>query len=216
MLRTPLSAIYLQTFGVTRSLNVLYERILDAAYGSANSRERSHIRIVLQAVVYAYNPLSMTAISDLVQMPIEQVEAALSSLHSLIYMPSSKQVAKQISILHSSFYDFMSKQVLSSKHYLDSGESQESLAQLCFSLMDNEWSGRKDLPYLIERRCENISEALAYACSSWAFHLTNEESNNKLAKLKYFFDTHLLQWMDCLSIIGKLATAMDSLHTLEC
>ena len=177
---------------VSQSLDVLYERILDAAYGFADPRERSHRRIVLQAVVYVYNPLSMTAISDLIQMPIEHVEAALSSLHSLIYIPSSKQVAKQISVLHASFYDFMSNQALSSKNYLDSCNSHKSLAQLCFFLIDNEWSGRKDIPYLIERRCENISEALAYACSSWAFHLTNGESNNELAGLEYFFDTHLL------------------------
>ena len=203
------------TFGVTQPLEVLYERILDAAYGSANPRERSHIGIVLQAVIYVYNPLSMTAISDLVQMPIEQIEAALSSLHSLIYIPSSKHVAKQISILHASYHDFISNQALSSKHYLDTCDSHRSLANHCFFLMDKEWSGRKDVPYLIERRCENISEALAYACSSWAFHFTIGKSNNQLAELKHFFETHLLRWMDCLSILGKLATAMVSLHKLK-
>ena len=203
------------TFGVTQPLDVLYERILDAACGSANPRERLAIGIVLQAVVYVYNPLSMVGISDLTQMPIEDVEAALSSLHSLIYIPSCEHVAKQISVLHASFHDFISNHALSSKHYLDPCDSHILLAHQCFSLMDKEWLGRKDIPYLIERRCENISEALAYACSSWAAHFTNGESNNGLAELKHFFDTHLLRWMDCLSILGKLATTMDSLHKLK-
>ena len=180
-------------FGMTKPLDVLYERILDTAYGSANPRERSHIGIVLQAVVHVYNPLSMVAISSLTQIPIEDVEAALSSLHSLIYIPSSKHVAKQISILHDSFYDLISNQALLSKHYLNSCNSHTPLTHQCLFLMDKEWSGRKDIPYLIERRCEDISEALAYACSSCAFHLTNGKSNNKLAGLKHLFDTHLLQ-----------------------
>ena len=43
-------------------LHALYERILDAAYSSANPREGPHIDMVLTAVVYAYNPFSMPAI----------------------------------------------------------------------------------------------------------------------------------------------------------
>ena len=74
------------TFGLTQPLAVLYERILDAAYASANKGEKSDIGTVLTVVVYAYNPLSITAISALMQMPIEHIQAALASfidIHSI-------------------------------------------------------------------------------------------------------------------------------------
>ena len=68
-------------------LHILYERILQAAYAHASNGERLDIDKVLTAVIYVYNPLSIAAISALMQMPIEHTEAALSSLHSLIYIP---------------------------------------------------------------------------------------------------------------------------------
>ncbi|KAF8812165.1 hypothetical protein BYT27DRAFT_7274884, partial [Phlegmacium glaucopus] len=106
------------TSGVTHPLDILYGRILDAAYAFTNKKEKNNIEMVLTAVLYVNNPLSMGAISALIDMPIEHIVAALSSLHSLIYIPS-KDSDMPISTFHASFYDFISNQILSSKHYLD-------------------------------------------------------------------------------------------------
>ncbi|KAF8805798.1 WD40 repeat-like protein, partial [Phlegmacium glaucopus] len=202
------------TSDVTHPLDILYERILDAAYAFTNQKERINIEMVLTAVVYAYNPLSITAISALMQMPIEHTEAALSSLHALIYIPAQDPDVP-ISTFHASFYGFISNQILSSKHYLDPCASHTSLALQCLSIINKEWSGKKDVSYLAERRCKEISESLGYACDSWAFHFTYADNNNGSDKLKQFFQTHLLRWIDCLSILGKLETAMDALYKLE-
>ena len=201
-------------FGVTQPLHVLYTRILDGAYDSANPRERSDIDMVLRAVVYVYNPLSINAISTLMGIPIEQVETALFPLHSLIYIPSQNPNKAPITIFHASFFDFISNQVLSSKYYLDPCISHQHLASQCLSLMDKAWSQRKSVSYLAERKCREISESLAYACGSWASHFVSAEFNNN-NELNNFFNRHLLRWMDCLSILGKLETAMHSLQQLE-
>jgi len=187
-------------FGVTQPLDVLYKRILDSAYKSANPRERSDIGMVLKAVVYVHNPLSMSAMSALVQIPIERVQAALAFLHSLIYIPSSQDPAKHISIFHASFYDFISNQNISSEHYLDPCVSHKFLALQCLSLMDGEWSAKINVACLAERRCGVISESLEYACSSWVLHLTYADNNNEFTELKHFFQNYLLRWMDCWSI----------------
>jgi len=204
-----------ETMVVTQPLDALYGRILDAAYDSANTREKSDIRMVLETIVYVHTPLSMTAISVLMNMPMEQVQAALSSLHSLIYIPPSQHTDKHISIFHASFHDFISNQTLSSKHYLDPCASHKFLAHQCLSLMEKEWQGKKIVSYLAERKCGEISESLAYACGSWIFHFTEAYNNNESIGLKDFFEKHLLRWMDCLSILGKLGTAVHSLHKLE-
>ena len=202
------------TSGLTTPLNGLYERILNAAYTFPNKRERSNIRMVLTAVVYAYNPLSMTAISVLVEIPIEHIQDALSSLHSLIYIPS-EDPDKPISIFHASFYDFISNQSSSSKHYLDPYASHKSLAFQCLSVIDREWTNKVNVSYLAERRCGEISECLGYACYSWAFHFTDAEHNHGSDMLRDFFEKNLLRWMDCLSILGKLEIAIDSLAKLK-
>ena len=202
------------TSGLTQPLDILYERILDAAYTSTSHEERSDIDMVLVAVVYAYNPLSISAISALMQMPIEHTEAALSSLHSLIYIPSQGSHTP-ISIFHASFYTFISTQNVSSKHYHDPYGSHKHLALQCLSLMEREWSEKERVSYLVERQYGGISESLAYACSSWAFHFTLTDNNNGSDELKEFFKRNLLRWMDCLSILGKLETAIYSLLKLK-
>ena len=198
------------TSALNHPLNILYERILNAAYAHANDGERLDIDMVLTAVVYVYNPLSRAAISTLMQMPIEHTKAALSSLHSLVFIPSESDMP--ISIFHASFYDFLSNRDFSSKHYLDPCISHKSLAIQCLSLMEKEWSAKCDVPYLSQRKCEDISESLAYACGSWAFHFSYGDNDKGSAELKNFFQEHLLRWMDCLSILGKLETAIHSLQ----
>ena len=213
-----LSDVVNSNLGITSCLNdplhTLYERILHAAYDLANDGEKLEIDVVTTAVVYVYNPLSIAAISALTQMPIEHTKAALSSLHSLAYIPSKPDMP--VSIFHASFYDFISNQGFSLKYYLDPYISHKSLAIQCLSLMEKEWSVKyhDDVPYLAKRDREEISESLAYACGSWAFHFTYADNPNGSAELKEFFQRHLLQWMDCLSILGKLETAVHSLHKL--
>ena len=202
------------TSGLSHPLDVLYEKIFDATYASASKGEGSDIHMVLTVVVYAYNPLSITAISALVQIPLEQIQAALSTLHSLIYIPSQDPDVP-ISTFHASFHDFISNQSSSSKHYLDPHASHKSLALQCLSLMDTEWANKTNIAYLAERRHKEISESLAYACCSWAFHFTDADHDNRSNTLKGFFERHLLRWMDCLSILGKLEIAMDSLLKLK-
>ena len=202
------------TSGLTTPLDVLYERILNGAYTFANEREKSNIQMVLMAIVYAYNPLSITGISALMKIPIEQIQASLSSLHSLIYVPS-QNLDVPISMFHASFFDFISNQFSSSKHYLDPCTSHKFLAQQCLLLIDREWSSKTNVPYLAERRHEEISEYVAYACCSWVFHFTEADHSNGSDTLNQFFERHLLRWMDCLSILGKLEIAMDSLLKLK-
>ena len=162
------------TSGVTHPLNILYERILDAAYASTNERERKNIDTILTAVVYAYNPLSISAIGDLMEIPIRHIEAALSSLHSLIYIPSLGP-DMPISSFHASFYDFISNKIHSSKYYLDPCISHKHIAHQCLGLMNRVWSEKAKISYLEERKCTEISESLAYACSNWTIHFTYKD-----------------------------------------
>ena len=201
------------TSGVTHPLNIFYERILDAAYEFTNEGERKNIDKLLTVVVYVYNPLSIDAISTLMEIPINHIEAALSSLHSLIYVPSQGP-DMPISTFHASFYDFISNQIHFSKHYLDPCNSHKDLAHQCLGLMNKAWSQRAKIQYLEERKCTEISKSLEYACSNWITHFTYKDVGEP-ADLNEFFEEHLLRWMDCLSVLGKLGTAVHLLDRLK-
>ena len=57
-----------------------------------------------------------------------------------------------------------------------------------------------------------ISSELQYASLHWAVHLFSAEKDNDLfALLEKFSFTHLLQWLEVLSLIGHLETAYKSI-----
>ena len=201
------------TSGVTYPLNILYERILDAAYAFTNEKERKDIDIILITVVYVYNPLSINAISALMEIPVNHIEAALSALHSLIYIPS-QDPNMPFSTFHASFNDFISNQIHLSKHYLDPRISHKHIAHQCLVVMNKVWSQETKISYLEERKAAEISESLAYACSNWAINFTYRDMGEP-AELNDFFQKHLLRWMDCLSILGRLGTAMHIMDMLK-
>ena len=54
-------------------------------------------------------------------------------------------------------------------------------------------------------RSEEHTSELQYACLYWATHLFNAEMDDNLsALLKRFSFTHLLHWLEVLSLIGRL------------
>ena len=80
--------------------------------------------------------------------------------------------------------------------------------------MNKVWLQKSKICYLEERKSTEISESLAYACSNWTMHFTYKDVGEP-AELNDFFQNHLLRWMDCLSILGKLGNAMHSLDMLK-
>ena len=56
--------------------------------------------------------------------------------------------------------------------------------------------------HLLEDR---VSGELQYACLHWATHLFNAEKDDNLSgQLEIFSSTHLLHWLEVLSLIGRL------------
>ena len=90
---------------------------------------------------------------------------------------------------------------------------------LKFNICDlprSEWS--TDRTQLHDRIDDFIPPHLAYACTYWATHLIAGLNlvgwNNEVCGLLERFATcHLLNWLEALSIIGRVATAFTSLET---
>ncbi|KAF8236925.1 hypothetical protein L208DRAFT_575613 [Tricholoma matsutake] len=213
--------------GEGSALDELYGRILAAALEGANSREQDQMQKVLRAVVTVRSPLSIDGLSNLLQIKTENVSEALSSLRSVVYIPSTEDTGLPISTFHASFTDFITTEKRSGKHFLDPSKSHQMLGLCCLELLQSS---------LVENICQleglalnanvsppmikdRIPEALAYACINWASHVANIKSGEVAREvwdaLYRFFDEKLLQWFECLSLLTRLGDAVNSLQKLE-
>ena len=189
----------------TSALDDLYGRILSAAFRVANAREKDEIRKVLRAVVSVRTPLSMNGLSKLLKIRVENVGEALSSLHSVVYIPENTDLP--ISTFHASFTDFITTEKRSGEHFLEPSKSHHMLGLHCLGLLQSS---------LVENICQleglseslsmdvssltlkdQIPEALVYACVNWASHMANIKLREDLDKevwhaLYIFFDEKLL------------------------
>ena len=212
----------------TSALDNLYGRILSAAFRVANAREKDEIQKVLRVVTSVRTPLSINGLSELLKIKVENVSEALSSLHSVVYIPENTDLP--ISTFHASFTDFISTKKRSRKHFLDPFKSHHmlglhSLGLLQSSLMENicqleGLSGSLNMGISPSTVKDQIPEALMYACINWASHVANMKSGREVARevwdaLYSFFDEKLLQWFECLSLLTRLGDAVSSLQKLE-
>ena len=211
----------------TSALDNLYDRILSAAVERANPMEKKEIWKVLRAVISVRTPLPINVLSKLLEIELENVSEALSSLHSVVYIPEN--MGLPISTFHASFTDFITTKKRSGKHFLDPSESHNMLGLHCLgllqsSLMENicqleGLSVRLDdvSPSTVKDR---IPEVLVYACINWASHVADIKSGGEVASeirdpLYSFLDEKLLQWFECSSLLARLGDAVGSLRKLE-
>jgi hypothetical protein len=216
--------------GKTGMLDDLYGHILDAAYRESDEQEKIHVASVLRAVISVCNPLSIAGLSELLHIDSESIRAALLSLNSVIYTPPSKDssMTSSVTTFHASFPDYINDRGRSACNFLDPSESHQLLALRCLALMQSSLKenicgldGQPDnnkIPHSTIN--EHISEGLAYACTYWASHVADTRIqggrvDNLFAALYQFFDQSVLQWIECLSLIGKWETAMDILERVE-
>ena len=75
----------------------------------------------------------------------------------------------------------------------------------------------KDLPI---HRATHIGDALGYACCFWTMHLARTACSSLdievvQKEIDEFFTTHLLFWIEALSLMGKLDVGVYALNNIE-
>lgn len=214
--------------GKTDVLDALYDNIVTAAYESADVQEQEEIREVLRAVVHARHSLSIKGLSMLLHISGPRVRGSLSNLHSIIHVPPSGRLDLPIVAFHTSFPDYITDHDRSGDKYLDSSRSHHLLALYCLTLMQEQLQtnvcclkGRPpniDVPHTTVM--DRIPEGVAYACTYWASHAAETVINNGIGDhiceaVLQFFDSNVLNWIEYLSLLGRLDVGVTSLRWLE-
>ncbi|CUA68568.1 Cell surface glycoprotein 1 [Rhizoctonia solani] len=203
-------------------IDELYTIVLDAALkdGGLEEEERSDIEQILHTVICARGPLTVSGLSELLQIhDTDRVRAALRPLWSVLHIVGADEL---VTTLHASFPDFILDSSRSCAHYCDSEAHHRILAEHCLERIGRVQPRlnicRLESSYLpddrvpnIEKRVSNtISSDLLYACRYWADHVQAGKCALTLVeKLRDFLCTRLLQWMEVLNLNKKIKTGID-------
>lgn len=213
-------------------IDTLYIHILEMACAEKPLHEVASMRDILSIIIFLRNPLPIQAIESLSDM---DARLELAPLTSVIYVPSAPDVA--VAPFHASFPDFITSPARcapgrfssenSSFPALNASEGHKLLSLKCLKLLNDSLKFNiceipKESTLSHRERANStvnigkISMAIKYACIYWASHLAEvEEISPELAEsLHVFFYQHILQWVECLSLLGELQAAPKLLNSV--
>ena len=178
---------------------------------------------VIRVIVTLREPLPVAALSTFAGITLIEIQNALDSLQSVIFVPSLPNVPPRI--FHPSFIDFITnKERCTDSRFLVDVRSQEiSLARRCLELMvdslGKNMAGMEDEAMLnIDvadsegRLKEALPSELRYACLHWASHMMAtgqvDEKCTSISLLNKFSRGRLLNWMEAMSLLGEVPRAI--------
>jgi len=188
----------------------------------------SRFRTVVGAVLLVLNPLSTTALSDLLK--VCDISTTLRPLHSLLLVPDTTE--DPIQAFHKSFPDFLMDPVrCQDEHFfVDPAGHHAEILLSCLELMRERLKGNicnldghatlsdvKDLSALCK---DHIGDALKYACCFWTKHLLMLPASISCIKevedgINQFFTTCLLYWIEVLALTGNLGAGVYAINDVE-
>ncbi|KAI1032366.1 hypothetical protein LB504_013187, partial [Fusarium proliferatum] len=198
---------------------VLHSLITDIAENDKTQIVKD-FKIIVGSLVMLANPLSVWALSQLLEVDPDVVDSRLDTLHSVLSIPPTRKAT--VRLLHLSFRDYLLTN--ESEFHVDEVYTHQTLAKHCLHVM---WDGLRenicDLSFPGTRRYtvagseleERIPPHLQYACMHWVYHQMEGESKlNDDNKVYDFLTTHFLHWVEAMSLLGRAKECLDSLKSL--
>ena len=212
-------------------IDILYTQVLKQAVEDVDMDDKefhSHFRTVLGAVSLVFNPLSVKALSDLLM--VSHISVTLYSLHSLLLVPVDRN--DPIRIVHKSFRDFLidSGRCTDHRFFVNPSIHHREILLSCLSVMDkmlkknicelDDYVLLSEVEDLPDRQRDHIGDALGYACRFWTKHLLKVTDNSLDAEevkqaVNRFFTTHLLSWIEVLSLMENLNVGIYAFNDLQ-
>ncbi|QRV96958.1 Notchless protein [Ceratobasidium sp. AG-Ba] len=208
------------------SLDALYATILSASLDNPvlELEEINNIRMILDTVLCAQEPLSVEALARLMGLESEEAYISVQSLGSVLHV--SKHTGL-VSTLHASFPEFMLSQERSGRYYCRSDVHHRLLATRCLATLnstlqfnicrlDSSFFLDKDILWLPNEIEKQIPLHLVYACKYWSAHLTQSRYQDELAGvLEDFLCGYLMFWFEVLNLkrsIGIASVMLSKAH----
>jgi hypothetical protein len=209
---------------VYHPLDLLYKQALNAI----DDYSRDYVLHVLHVVVTALNPLSIEAIAHLLDTSPSPVYTALTELRAVIMAPHEESFTEPVFPFHASFPDFLHTCSRSGTYYIPEAQAHHAMLELCLGVFDSslKWnicklhSNNVCLQDINPSPSSRISEALQYSCTAWLVHLdyvleSRELGESEESQVLNVFNKHILHWIECMALLGKLEDAVHLLRRIE-
>ncbi len=213
-------------------LDELYEEVLQGYFRHQGAQRL--FRSVMGQLIAAFEPLSIRSLIALRQHASigndsdpESVRRMLGRLGSLLSNVNSSDQNLPIVPFHTSFRDFLTNEEKSGEFYVDLRHSHRHLADSCLGLvlrelkfnicnLESSYLANNDVQDLNSRVHKHIPLVLLYACRFWDDHLKHVAfETNLIGKLRAFFETKFLFWLEALSLTSNVRLALPALSLLN-
>lgn len=212
-------------------LDTTYRPTLDQLLVDRTGRSKEKVlrdfKDVVGTIILLAEPLSVSTLSRLVDIPERAISGTLKPLHSVLSVPNSTQ--DPVRMLHLSFHDFLIDREMheTSSFWVDARETHGSIATKCLGLLgsgthlkqdicDLGWPGgqRKDIDQGdVDLK---LPDQVRYACIYWTHHLENSALQlTDLHPAFSFMKDYFLFWLEALAILGEAHNCSSMIASVQ-
>jgi hypothetical protein len=200
-------------------LDGLYLQILNKALDGFGRPTVAQFRDVLSAIVLLEENLPLTAFIAVAGVDVGRCKRVLRALSSVLLYDHRPE--EPIRVMHPSFPDFVLDRCGSSDFKLAMHECHHRFALHCLQILnsglrrnicDIEDSSllNSEVPDLQQRLAGAVPSELRYAAKFWHVHLREcmgacDDLSGILGQLDEFCSTHLLHWVELMSLLGDFS-----------
>ena len=215
-----------QTRTQISQLDATYLPVLDRlainSKGSQQAEVWEHFRDVVGAIITLANPLSMTALAQLLGRSDNDIHATLRLLHSVLSVSSDGPIR----MFHLSFRDFLLDPGKKDRpfwvdeigaHKKLADQSLRMLAKflradICNVIHPGTPSSNVDPQEINDR----IPPEIQYACRYWVYHLARLKTRlSDGSEVHSFLAAHFLHWLEALSWMRRASESIGLLDALQ-
>jgi hypothetical protein len=177
-------------------------------------------KMIIGSIIILANPLSVWALSQLLEVDPEVVDNRLDTLHSVLIIPPTRKAP--VRLLHLSFRDYLTTN--ESEFRVDERHTHQTLTKHCLRVMrgglrENICSlslpGTRRSTIDNSKLEEHIPPQLQYACMHWAYHQMEGDLKSKNSnEVHDFLKTYFIHWVEAMSLLGRIKECLDSLRSL--
>ncbi|SPJ89670.1 uncharacterized protein FTOL_13031 [Fusarium torulosum] len=207
-------------------LEQTYTPILRSQIAELPKKERDEVikdfKVIVGSIVTLASPLSVAALSRLINIFPDIVDERLDALHSVLSIPLERTMP--VRLLHLSFRDYLvdPENEETVEFWVDEKLTHRRLAKHCLRVMRGalrqnicglSFPGMRRSEVGARQLEEHIPPELQYACMYWIYHHTKIDFEPGDSHEIYDFMTaSFLHWLEALSLLGRLenvSTCLD-------
>lgn len=234
--RNQLKKILSTNRGMLTNIRATYQPILEQVIDGLSDGDEEQMlkdfRTIVGSIILLADPLSASALGQLLGVQQELILFQLNNLHSVLDVPDDNEPSRPVQLFHLSFREYLlSQSEERSLFSIDERSKHSGLLHCCLETMLNrpgkDFCLRNDICQLDEPGVlradvepdvvqKHIPRHLQYACLHWVHHL--EASRWQIHtgdEVDVFLNCHFVHWLEAMGWLGKMKESIESVLKLQ-